>query len=75
VVTDDRHGAAEALIAELGQLTVDDALSTPYLLIGSVDDIVEQLQTHRARWGISYYITFEPAIDALAPVVARLAGT
>jgi hypothetical protein len=27
----------------------------------------------RERWGISYYIIFEPYVDAFAPVVARLA--
>jgi hypothetical protein len=36
---------------------------------------VEDLEARRARWGISYYTTHEPYLDALAPVVARLAGT
>jgi hypothetical protein len=35
---------------------------------------LEDLQARWERWGISYYVIFEPYIDAFAPVVARLAG-
>jgi hypothetical protein len=28
--------------------------------------------TSGKRWGISYYVIFEPYVDAFAPVVARL---
>ncbi len=44
------------------------------MLIGTIDQLIEQLLARRARWGISYYVIFEPYVDALAPVVARLAG-
>jgi hypothetical protein len=36
-----------------------------------VDQLVEELQSRRERWGISYYIVQEPFMAALAPVVAR----
>jgi hypothetical protein len=39
-----------------------------------VDQLVEDLQARRERWGISSYTVFEPYIDAFAPIVARLAG-
>jgi hypothetical protein len=39
-----------------------------------VDHLVEELRRGRERWGISYYVIFEPYMDAFAPVVARLAG-
>jgi len=48
--------------------------SGPYVLIGTVDEIIENIQARRERWGISYYAIFEPYVDAFAPVVARLAG-
>jgi probable F420-dependent oxidoreductase len=79
VVTEDRRQAAEEYTAQpaaqLAGLSPEDVLQSPYMFIGTVDQIAEQLQMHRERWGISYYITFEPAIDSLSPVVARLAGT
>jgi probable F420-dependent oxidoreductase len=74
VVTDVRRKAAEELTSRWAQLTPDEILQSPYVLIGTVDQMVEDLQARRERWGISYYVIFEPYLDAFAPVVARLAG-
>jgi len=75
VVTEDRRAAAEELAQRWPQLTPDDILESPYLLIGTVEEMVEDLRARRERWGISYWIAHEPYLDAFAPVVARLAGT
>jgi probable F420-dependent oxidoreductase len=74
IVTDHRRGAAEDLTARWPQLSADDILASPYVLIGSVEQIIEDLSARRKRWDISYYIIFEPYVDVFAPVVARLAG-
>jgi hypothetical protein len=37
----------------------------PYVLIGTVDKQIEDLRARRERWGISYYVIFEPYVDAL----------
>jgi probable F420-dependent oxidoreductase len=74
VVTDDRVKAADELTSRWTQLTPDEILQSPFVLIGTVDQMVEDLQARRDRWGISYYVVQEPYLDALAPVVARLAG-
>jgi len=74
VVTEDRRQAAEELARRWPQLSPDEILQSPYVLIGTVDRLVEDLQAHREHWGISYYVIFEPYMDAFAPVVARLAG-
>ncbi len=73
VITDDRLAAAEALTS-LTQLTPDEILQSPYVLIGSVDQMVEDLQARRERWDISYYVVHEPYLDDFASVVTRLAG-
>jgi len=39
-----------------------------------VDQICEELIGRRERYGISYFSVFEQSLEALAPVVARLAG-
>ena len=44
-------------------------------LIGSRDQIVEQLQREREENDLSYVMVIGPVIDAFAPVVAKLAGT
>jgi probable F420-dependent oxidoreductase len=74
VVTDNRRRVAEELASRWTQLSADEILESPYVLIGSVDQMAAELQARRQRWGISYYIIHEPYVDAFAPVVARLAG-
>jgi hypothetical protein len=74
VVTDHRQRAAEELASRWPQLSADDILQSPYVLIGTVDQMVEDLTVRRERWNISYYVVHEPYLDDFAPVVARLAG-
>jgi probable F420-dependent oxidoreductase len=75
VVTERRRDAAEELQRMWPQLGIEEILDAPFVLIGTVDEMVEALRRRRERWGISHFITFEPFMDALAPVVAKLAGT
>jgi hypothetical protein len=53
----------------------DDILETPFALIGSAEQIAEDLRARRERWGFSYIIVGGGDVDAFAPVVAELAGT
>jgi probable F420-dependent oxidoreductase len=85
VVTDDRQGAAEKVVAdhrerfeslgvtdERALLTVADALASPFLLIGTLDEIAAQLRRSRDRWGYSYITVHQPYMRAFAPVMSRL---
>jgi hypothetical protein len=65
---------AELLAPALG-ISPEDALESPHALVGRVDQICDQLIEQRERWGISYLGLSHDAVDAFAPVVARLAGT
>lgn len=51
-----------------------DILDSPFLLIGTHEQMAQALLERRERFGLSYFTVFEPAIDAFAPVVSRLAG-
>lgn len=73
-VVDDRATALTNL-APLFGLSPDEAGELPLALVGSVDEICEQLEARRAELGISYWVVQEPALEDFAPVVARLAGT
>lgn len=55
-VTDDRERAAAGLAERVEGLDSREALATPFLLLGSVGEIVEQLLDARDRWGISYVV-------------------
>jgi probable F420-dependent oxidoreductase len=74
LVTDDRRGVAEAIAPTLG-LDPDASLATPHALVGSVDQIADQLVERRERWGLSYIGLGVDALDQMAPVIERLAGT
>lgn len=87
IVTDDRRGAAEALLAEhraameaagatdeRAVLSPEDALETPYLLIGTADEIASQLRRSQERWGFSYITVHEPYRKVFVPVIDRLRG-
>ena len=74
VVSDDRRAEAEKLEQHFPGLTVDELLDSPFVLIGTHDQIAEQLVERRERFGLSYVVVFEPAHAALAPVVEQLAG-
>ena len=73
-VTDDRDGAIAAIAGRFG---ADPAIFAghPHTLIGSVEEICEQLESRRETYGISYITVSIRAAEAFAPVVERLHGT
>jgi probable F420-dependent oxidoreductase len=73
-VTSDRGSVAAAMAAGL-QAEASDVLATPHFLIGTPEQIVEDLQARRERYGVSYIVVPGEAAESLAPVVARLTGT
>ena len=74
VVTDNRRGAAEELARRWTLLSPAEILASPYVLVGTIEELVEDLLARRERWGVSYYVVFEPDLDAFAPIVAKLGG-
>jgi probable F420-dependent oxidoreductase len=72
-VTDDRHGVAGAIAPRL-QLDPDEIISMPHFLIGTVDELVEDIVARRERFGISFIVVQGEVAEDLAPVVERLAG-
>jgi probable F420-dependent oxidoreductase len=72
-VTPDRNALAEALAPAFG-LAPDEALDSGAVLVGTVDEIVDQLRARREQWGLSYVVLGWDNVDEFAPVVARLAG-
>jgi probable F420-dependent oxidoreductase len=74
VVGDQPQAAAEQMGQMFG-LSAEEMREHPNALMGSVEDICEQLVARRERYGFSYISVGDRNADAFAPVVARLAGT
>ncbi|MFZ0251091.1 MAG: TIGR03621 family F420-dependent LLM class oxidoreductase [Acidimicrobiales bacterium] len=64
-----------ASLAPLFDLTPEQLRAAPLALIGTVEEITELLRRRRAELGFSYIVVHEAEMDALAPVIAELAGT
>jgi probable F420-dependent oxidoreductase len=54
------------------ELTVEEILDSPHVFIGSVKDLTAKFADLRERFGISSFLIDD--LDALAPVVEKLAG-
>ncbi len=72
-VTDDRMGVAAGVGKGFG-LSGEALLDSPHTLIGTIDQLVDDLEARREHFGISYVTIFEPGLESFAPVVARLSG-
>lgn len=90
VVTGDRRGGAEQVVAFLTSVppmmfsnvgkSVAEVRASPRFLIGTVEQIIEDLLAWRERYHLSYISVMDfpgmPSnIEALGPVVTRLTGT
>jgi alkanesulfonate monooxygenase SsuD/methylene tetrahydromethanopterin reductase-like flavin-dependent oxidoreductase (luciferase family) len=70
VPTDDRRAAAADLLSRFeSEMPVEEALVTPFLLIGTHAQMADQLRASRERYGFSYVTVHEPYYEAFEPVV------
>jgi probable F420-dependent oxidoreductase len=68
---EERDAMLNALAPAFG-CAAEDARDIPLTLVGTVDDIVETLLRRRDRWGFTYTVVPDDAMEAFAPVVATL---
>ena len=73
-VRPDRMKLAEALAPTFG-VSPEEALESGAALVGTEDEIAEQLHRRREKWGLSYVVVGDDNVDEFAPIVAKLAGT
>ncbi|HKW73560.1 MAG TPA: TIGR03621 family F420-dependent LLM class oxidoreductase [Candidatus Dormibacteraeota bacterium] len=72
-VTDDRDSLAEAMAPSMG-FAARDVLEMPHVLIGTIDQLEEDLKLRRDRYGFSDVIVPGEAAEQLSLLVERLAG-
>ncbi len=72
-VTDDAESVLTNVSALFGT-TPEAVAQTPIAAIGTTAQIVEALEARRERWGYSYIFCNAEGFEAMAPVVAELAG-
>ncbi len=73
VLTEDRRAALDRLATSAG-VPPEQLAEDPRTWVGSVPEIVESLERHRRRFGISHWVVYEQYRRDAAPIVAELAG-
>lgn len=78
VATDQPRQAAEQLAATLGGVTPDGLLDSPFVLLGTHEQMAETLVARQRRFGVSYWTVFDElagrpsAMPDLAEVIKLL---
>ncbi len=73
-VTNSRNAAADERARDSG-IDRRELLALPFELIGTIDQIVQDLLERRDRYGLSYVTVFDKHFRDFAPVVERLSNT
>ncbi len=73
-VTEGREAVAAAIATGFGA-EAREVLDMPHFLIGTVDELVDDLRARRERYGFSFVVVPGESAEAFAPVVERLSGT
>jgi len=73
-VTDDRDAALAEVAARIPSAPAEDLAGTPFVLVGSYQEMAAQLRRQAAELGITSYVVREPDAGDLERVLALLAG-
>jgi probable F420-dependent oxidoreductase len=76
ILTDDPRTESKRLIQERNwrNVGVEDVLEMPSMFIGSLDQIIDTMRQRRERFGFSYYVFSDRALEQASPIVAALRG-
>ena len=72
--TDDRQALAEMMAGSFG-VAPEEALETPVVLAGTLEQMIDDLHARRERWAMSYVVVGVDVMEQFAPAVATLVGT
>ncbi|MEU7144120.1 TIGR03621 family F420-dependent LLM class oxidoreductase [Nocardia sp. NPDC046473] len=74
-ITDDAEAACARFAEDIPTTSVAELLSAPYVLIGTIDELVTELRAHQKRWGFDRFVMRAPARAAGAQLLAALTST
>lgn len=73
-VTSNRAEVLAELAERLPGATPDDLAQTPFLLVGSIEQMAQQLARQAQQLGITRYVVREPAVDTAEQFLPLLAN-
>jgi probable F420-dependent oxidoreductase len=72
--TEDRGAAVRPWLGHIPHLSEEQVLRLPLVLVGTLDEIVDQVLAQRKRYGFTYLTVLEPNMEAFARVIEALRG-
>ncbi|MFI9402774.1 TIGR03621 family F420-dependent LLM class oxidoreductase [Nocardia sp. NPDC052316] len=73
-ITDDAEAACARFAEDVPTTSVAELLSSPFVLIGTVDELVAELRAHQKRWGFERFVMRAAARAAGAQLLAALSS-
>jgi len=73
IVTDDRQSIVDSMAPAFG-IEPQDAVHVPLALVGTIDQMEEELRWRRETYGLSYFSFESSSWEILGDLVGRLAG-
>ena len=75
-IAHDQHQKAEQILLKRGwnDITAEQVLEMPSMLIGSIDQIAEKIQVLREKYAFSYFVISDKCLETFAPIVTQLTG-
>ncbi|PXX70764.1 putative F420-dependent oxidoreductase [Nocardia tenerifensis] len=74
-ITDDAEAVCARFAADAPTTSAAELLTAPYVLIGTVDELVAELRGHQKRWGFDRFVMRAPARAAGAQLLAALGSS
>jgi hypothetical protein len=70
--TDDAEAHAHEIAKVIPGASGGDILASPFVWIGTPEEIVQQLQGYKKRWGVTRYVVREVALDQASEILRAL---
>lgn len=72
--TSHRPHALADLSEQLQSVPADDLGTTPFVLVGTIEEMAAQLRRQAEQLGITRYVVREPSIDPITQVLSLVNG-
>lgn len=69
--TEDPNSVAEEVAVRSGAPVIE-ILNSPFVLLGTIDQIVERIRENAEKWGIDSYVVRSDVVDEIGKVIAKL---
>ena len=71
-ITDHRDKAAERVAGHVAGATAADVIGAPYVLLGTLDELADEIGQHHERWGFTSYVVRDAVLDDAAALIDHL---